>query len=197
MSLHCHYGIQKVLGIQIGYHGMNAANGFEPLHLTMEMVSDIHETGGTIIGTSRGPEEPAVKLEFLRRHGVSILFTIGGDGTQRGALKVHEEAKRQGYPLAIVGIPKTIDNDIQFVTRTFGFGTAVDAARAVIDVAHTEARAVFNGVGLVKLMGRDSGFIAAGAALASRRGEHHCLDPRTGRSRSTGPGACSPRSTIG
>ncbi len=176
MSLHCHYGIQRVYGIRYGYHGMNPANGHAPVELTVDAVSDIHETGGTIIGTSRGPEDPKVMVETLRGLGVNILFTVGGDGTQRGALKVYEEAKSQGYPLAVVGVPKTVDNDIQYVSRTFGFGTAVDAARSVIDIAHTEARAVLNGVGIVKLMGRDSGFIAAAATLAS--GEvNYCLIP--------------------
>lgn len=176
LSLHYVYGIRGVLGIRYGYHGMNPAHGFPPLELDAEMVSDIHEIGGTIIGTSRGPEDPKVMLEFLKAQGIGILFPVGGDGTQRGALAIYEEAQRQGYPLAVVGVPKTIDNDIQYVSRTFGYATSVDAARAMIDVAHTEARAVINGVGLVKLMGRDSGFIAAGATLAS--GEvNYCLIP--------------------
>ncbi|MBI5085638.1 MAG: ATP-dependent 6-phosphofructokinase [Acidobacteria bacterium] len=176
LSLHVHYGVRRVLGIRYGYHGMNPAHGFPPLELSVDDVSDIHEIGGTIIGTSRGPEDPRVMVEFLKTQGVQVLFPVGGDGTQKGALNIHEEAQRQGYPLAVAGVPKTIDNDIQFVSRTFGYGTAVDAARAVIDVAHTEARAVLNGVGLVKLMGRDSGFIATGAALAS--GEvNYCLIP--------------------
>lgn len=176
LSLRCHYGVPVVYGVRYGYHGLNPATPYPPVELTVDEVSDIHEIGGTVIGTSRGPQEPAAMLETLRRLGVNLLFAVGGDGTQRGALKLNEEARREGYELAVVGVPKTIDNDIQYVTQTFGFGTAVNAARAVIDVAHTEARAVLNGVGLVKLMGRDSGFIAAAAALAS--GEvNYCLIP--------------------
>jgi 6-phosphofructokinase 1 len=176
LTLRCHYGVGSVLGIRYGYHGLNPHYGLPPLDLTLELVSDIHETGGTIIGTSRGPQEPAAMLELLRRNGINMLFAIGGDGTQRGALALHQHARREAYELAVVGIPKTIDNDIQYVSRTFGFGTAVDAARGIIDVAHTEARAVLNGVGLVKVMGRDSGFIASGATLAS--GEvNYCLIP--------------------
>lgn len=176
LSLHRHYGIAGVLGIRYGYKGLNPVHGFAPVDLTVDAVSDIHEVGGTIIGTSRGPEDPKVMVDFLRSRGVRLLFPVGGDGTQRGAYKIHEEAVRQGYALAVVGVPKTIDNDIQYVSRTFGYGTAVEAARATIDVAHTEARAVFNGVGMVKLMGRDSGFIAVGASLAS--GEvNYCLIP--------------------
>jgi len=176
LSLYRHYGIAGVLGIRYGYKGLNPAHGFEPVELTIDAVSDIHEVGGTIIGTSRGPEDPKVMVDFLRSRGVRMLFPVGGDGTQRGAYQIHAEAVRQGYELAVVGVPKTVDNDIQFVSRTFGYGTAVEAARATIDVAHTEARAVFNGVGMVKLMGRDSGFIAVGATLAS--GEvNFCLIP--------------------
>lgn len=167
LELHYHYQVPSILGFQYGYHGLNPASGYPPIELEKEVVSDIHESGGTILGTSRGPQDPRVMVDYLKSLGVSILFTIGGDGTQRGAFAIHEEAQRQGYPLAVVGVPKTIDNDIQFVSRTFGFTTAVDDARHVIDRAHNEARAVINGIGLVKLMGRDSGFIAAAAALAS------------------------------
>lgn len=176
LSLASHYGVRDISGIRYGYHGLNPANGYAPIPLTVDDVSDIHETGGSILGTSRGPQEPAVMIEYLKSSGINMLFPIGGDGTQRGALKLHHQARAVGYPLAVIGIPKTIDNDIQYVSRTFGFSTAVDAARRVIDVAHNEARAVLNGVGLVKLMGRDSGFIAAGATLAS--GEvNYCLIP--------------------
>lgn len=167
LELHYHYQVPSILGFQYGYHGLNPASGYPPIELEKSVVSDIHESGGSILGTSRGPQDPRVMVDYLKSLGVCILFTIGGDGTQRGALAIHDEARRQDYPLAVVGVPKTIDNDIQFVSRTFGFTTAVADARDVIDRAHNEARAVINGVGLVKLMGRDSGFIAASAALAS------------------------------
>lgn len=176
LELHYHYGVPQVLGIRYGYHGLNPANGWPPMPLDLATVSDIHEAGGSILGTSRGPEDPAVMVNYLRQLGVQILFTLGGDGTQRGAFAIHEEALRQQYPLSVIGVPKTIDNDVQYVSRTFGFTTAVEEARAVIDGAHTEARAVLNGVGLVKLMGRDSGFIAAAATVAS--GEvNYCFIP--------------------
>jgi len=176
LSLRCLYGVERIYGIRYGYHGLNPANGFPPVELTPEDVSDIHELGGTILGTSRGPEDPEIMVRTLRELGVNLFFPIGGDGTQRGAYRIHEAACALGHPLAVVGVPKTIDNDILYVTRTFGYGTAINAARQVIDIAHTEARAVLNGIGLVKLMGRDSGFIAAGATLAS--GEvNYCLIP--------------------
>lgn len=176
LTLYHMYGVRTIHGFRYGYHGLNPANGYPPLALAPEMVSDIHEVGGTILGTSRGPEDKAVMVEYLRSLGVNILFTIGGDGTQQGSLQLQKEAARQGYELCVIGIPKTIDNDILYVSKTFGFDSAVDCARGVIDSAHTEARAVLNGIGLVRLMGRDSGFIAAGATLAS--GEvNYCLIP--------------------
>ncbi len=176
LTLHHLYGVRRIIGFRYGYHGMNPANEQPPVDLTPEIVSDIHETGGTILGTSRGPEKASVMVDCLQSLGVSILFTIGGDGTQQGSLKLQEEASARGFNLSVIGIPKTIDNDILYVSRTFGFNSAIDCARNVIDSAHTEARAVLNGIGLVRLMGRDSGFIAAGATLAS--GEvNYCLIP--------------------
>lgn len=176
LELHYHYGVSAVYGIRYGYHGLNPANGCAPMMLDLSTVSDIHEVGGSILGTSRGPEPPEVMVNYMRSERINVLFAIGGDGTQRGAYAIHQEAVRQNYPLSVVGIPKTIDNDIRCVSKTFGFTTAVEEARGVIDSAHTEARAVVNGIGLVKLMGRDSGFIAAAATLAS--GEvNYCLIP--------------------
>ncbi|MFN3324268.1 MAG: ATP-dependent 6-phosphofructokinase [Bryobacteraceae bacterium] len=161
------YGVRDVLGIRFGYQGMSPAATHEPIPLTHSLVSDIHKQGGTILGSSRGPVDPKLQVDFLEARRINVLFCIGGDGTQRGALAIHKEAQRRGYPLAVVGIPKTIDNDIQYVWRTFGYFTALDRARSVIESAHNEARSAVNGIGLVKLMGRHAGFVAAGAALAS------------------------------
>jgi len=118
LSLRCHYGVERIYGIRYGYHGLNPANGFPPVELTPEDVSDIHELGGTILGTSRGPEDPEIMVRTLRELGVNLFFPIGGDGTQRGAYRIHEAACALGHPLAVVGVPKTIDNDILYVTRT-------------------------------------------------------------------------------
>jgi len=107
-------------------------------------------------------------VDNLIARGVHILFTVGGDGTQRGAHDLYQEARKRGHALAVVGVPKTIDNDVGFVSRTFGFFSAVDEARRVIDCAHTEACSVPGGIGLVKLMGRHAGFITAGAVVASQ-----------------------------
>jgi 6-phosphofructokinase 1 len=162
------YGIQDVLGIRYGYQGLNSAAGLPPMKLTPEIVEDIHMEGGTILGSSRGNQPPAVMTDFLEKNRIDILFCVGGDGTQRGAHAIAEEVRKRGLPIAIVGIPKTIDNDILYVRSTFGFVTAVDRAREVLFCAHSEAHSFPNGIGLVRLMGRDSGFITAMATLASQ-----------------------------
>lgn len=147
---------------------MDPEAGAEPLALTCELVDDIHREGGTILGTSRGPVDPAAAVDNLARRNINILFTIGGDGTQRGALEISAEAARRGYPLAVVGVPKTIDNDVPFVSRSFGYLTAIEEAAKVLQCAHTECHSVHNGISIVKLMGREAGFIAAGATVASQ-----------------------------
>jgi 6-phosphofructokinase 1 len=162
------YGVKEVLGFRWGYQGLDPEHGAEPFVLTHELVDRIHLQGGTILGTSRGPVDKARAVENLIRRRVNILFAIGGDGTQRGAREFFEEAQRRGHALSVVGIPKTIDNDIPFVTRSFGFLTAVQEAAKVLQRAHTEASSVQNGIALVKLMGRHSGFLTAEATLASQ-----------------------------
>jgi 6-phosphofructokinase 1 len=167
-EMHHAYGVKEVLGFRWGYQGLDPEHGAEPLVLTDEMVDRIHLQAGTILGTSRGPVDKARAVENLIRRRVNILFTIGGDGTQRGARQFFEEAKRRGHALSVVGIPKTIDNDIPFVARSFGFLTAVEEATKVLQRAHTEARSVQNGIAVVKLMGRHAGFLTAEATVASQ-----------------------------
>jgi len=162
------YGVQEVYGFLYGYQGLDPNRGGEPMRLTAEFVDPIHRRGGTVLGTSRGPVDPAIAIDNLIRRGINMLFCVGGDGTQRGANALHHEAERRGYPLAVVGIPKTIDNDVGYVARTFGYLTAVQEVREILDCAHQEARSVFNGISLVKVMGRHAGFIAAGATIASQ-----------------------------
>jgi 6-phosphofructokinase 1 len=168
LELHHAYGVKEVLGFRGGYQGLDPKRGAEPIVLTKGFVDDIHKEGGTVLGTSRGPVDIGLAVDNLIRRRVDILFTIGGDGTQRGGYELFQEAKRRGHALAVVGIPKTVDNDVAFVTRTFGYLTAVQEAAGVICRAHTEARSVHNGIALVKLMGRHAGFIAAGATVASQ-----------------------------
>ena len=168
LELHHAYGVKEVLGFRGGYQGLDPARGAEPIALTPEFVDHIHKEGGTVLGTSRGPVDIGIAVENLIHRGVNILFTVGGDGTQRGGNDLFQEAKRRGHALAVVGIPKTVDNDVAFVTRTFGYLTAVQEAAQVLHRAHTEARSVENGIALVKLMGRHAGFIAGGATVASQ-----------------------------
>ncbi len=168
LELHLNYGVPEVLGIRYGYQGLNPAEGESPLRLTLDLVEDIHREGGTVLGTSRGPQDPTVMVDFLRDQGIDVLLCVGGDGTQRGAHAIAEEVRRRGLRIAVVGIPKTIDNDIEYCDPSFGFNTAVAEAQRVIDCAHAEAKGARNGIGLVKLMGRESGFIAAAATVASQ-----------------------------
>ena len=167
-ELHHGYGAPEVLGFRMGFQGLDPNVGLEPFVLNHTMVDEIHKHGGTLLGTSRGPVDIGAAVENLIRRKVDMLFCVGGDGTQRGAYALYEACKERGHPLSVVGIPKTIDNDISFVTRTFGYHTAVEEAHRVIDAAHTEARSVHNGIALVKLMGRHAGFIAAGATIVSQ-----------------------------
>lgn len=167
MVLWYRYGCRTILGIRYGYAGLVADSGNPPLELTPEAVEDIHKDGGTVLGSSRGPQDPARIVDFLVANKIDILFAIGGDGTQRGALAIAGEIEKRGLNIAIVGVPKTIDNDISYTERTFGFETAVAMSQVPISSAHMEAKGVQNGIGLVKLMGRESGFVAAHATLAS------------------------------
>jgi 6-phosphofructokinase 1 len=166
MELHFLYGVRRIYGFCNGYQGFIPKYKRPVLELTPQYVSQINEHGGTILGTSRGEQDPAEVVDCLERMGVNVLFVIGGDGTLRGGQAIAQEVEARGAKIAVVGIPKTIDNDIMFIDQSFGFQTAFSVAGDVIQTAHTEAKASPNGVGLVKLMGRHSGFIACYAALA-------------------------------
>jgi 6-phosphofructokinase 1 len=166
MELSYRYGVKKILGVQYGYRGFIKEHGLPPVVLTPDLVKGIHEMGGSILGSSRGPQDTAAIVDWLAANGVSVLFAIGGDGTLRGAGDIFEEIKKRGLDIAVVGVPKTIDNDIAYVEKTFGLETAFAVAAEAIRSAHTEAVGAPNGIGLVKVMGRYSGFIAANAALA-------------------------------
>ncbi|MBE3064454.1 MAG: ATP-dependent 6-phosphofructokinase [Spirochaetes bacterium] len=166
MELHYRYGVRSVLGIRYGYRGFIPKYGYDPILLTPDMVKGIHENGGSFLSSSRGEQDTGEVVDFLQKTGISLLFTIGGDGTLRGAHEIAEEVKRRKLAIAVIGIPKTIDNDISFVERTFGLETAFSIASESIRAAHTEAIGAPFGIGIVKVMGRMSGYIAANAALA-------------------------------
>jgi 6-phosphofructokinase 1 len=167
MQLWHRYGCRYIEGIRGGYLGLShdKVNNFNGL--TPDDVEQIHTQGGTILGTSRGSPPTEEMADSLIAKGINMLFAIGGDGTMRGAAALTREFTKRGAKIAVIGIPKTIDNDIPWVRRTFGFETAVSIAVEAVKAAHVEAECVFNGIGLVKLMGRESGYIAANATLAS------------------------------
>jgi 6-phosphofructokinase 1 len=170
------YRVPTVFGFRFGYQGLSPHYAHTPLELDPEFVDDIDENGGTILGSSRGPQDIGEMVDTLDRMNVSILFAIGGDGTLKGARRIAQEVLRRGLKIAVVGIPKTIDNDISYIERTFGFETAVSEARKAIYAAHIEAKSAFHGTGLVKLMGRNSGFIATASTLANSD-VNFCLIP--------------------
>ncbi|MDQ0288221.1 ATP-dependent 6-phosphofructokinase [Oligosphaera ethanolica] len=175
-TLYYVYGVDNIFGIQYGYSGLVPSFGLKPISLTPDVVDAIHTTGGTILGSSRGEQSTEEIVRTLDRLNINILFTIGGDGTQRGAHDIAVELKKRNLPISVVGIPKTIDNDLNFMDKTFGFETAVQETGPIISCAHNEAKGAFNGIGLVRLMGRDSGFIAANASLANSL-VNFCLIP--------------------
>jgi 6-phosphofructokinase 1 len=160
------YGVAEVYGFRFGYAGLVDSSALTPIELTTRRVSQIHEVGGTVLGSSRGPQPVVEMVDTLERLGIQLLFTIGGDGTLRGAHSIVEEIQRKELKIAVVGVPKTIDNDISYIDMSFGFDTAVEAARQATRAAYVEASCHRSGIGLVKLMGRDSGFIASFATLA-------------------------------
>ena len=170
------YGVKTIYGIRYGYAGLSPRFGYTPLMLNPDVVDTIHSQGGTILGSSRGQQPTEEIVDTLVRMNINVLFCIGGDGSLRCAGDVAEECKRRGLKISVVGIPKTIDNDLQFVGRSFGFETAVATASGIIGLAHVEAKGTPHGIGLVKLMGRDSGFIAA-AATAANPVVNFCLIP--------------------
>ncbi|XP_058074101.1 ATP-dependent 6-phosphofructokinase 3-like isoform X1 [Magnolia sinica] len=164
-GLHHMYGVSKILGIEGGFRGFYSRN---TISLTPKFVNDIHKRGGTILGTSRGGHDTSKIVDSIQDRGINQVYIIGGDGTQKGASAIYEEIERRGLKVVVAGIPKTIDNDIAVIDKSFGFDTAVEEAQRAINAAHVEAESIENGLGVVKLMGRYSGFIAMYATLASR-----------------------------
>lgn len=176
LSLFYHYEVKTVFGFRYGFEGLTYRHGHPAIDLNPDTVRNIHKEGGTILGSSRGPQDITEMVDTLERMNIGILFTIGGDGTLRGARAIAEEIGKRGLKTSVIGIPKTIDNDISHVDVSFGFDTAVSEARTAIYSAHNEAVGARNGIGLVKLMGRASGFIASYATI-SNNDVNFCLIP--------------------
>ncbi|MBC18280.1 ATP-dependent 6-phosphofructokinase [Pseudodesulfovibrio profundus] len=166
MEAHHNYGIRSVIGIRNGFRGFIPEYGYDLVDLTLDRVADIHHLGGTILGSSRGIQDATVIVDSLERLNINVLLVIGGDGSMRAAQEIVNEISKRRKKISVIGIPKTIDNDINFITRSFGFDTAVEKATEAIQCAHVEATGVDMGIGLVKLMGREAGFIASQATLA-------------------------------
>lgn len=166
MEAHHAYHVPSIVGIPYGLEGFIPRYKHKLHELSTAMVADVHRFGGTMLGSSRGPQDPEEIVDTLERSNINALFIIGGDGTMKAAQAICREVKARGLKIAVIGVPKTIDNDISFIPQSFGFETAVFKATEAIECAHTEATGTPNGIGLVKLMGRESGFIAAQATLA-------------------------------
>ncbi|MDD5070135.1 MAG: ATP-dependent 6-phosphofructokinase [Candidatus Omnitrophica bacterium] len=178
-SLWFDYGVKTIYGFRYGYKGLTKSSEFPPLKLDLEVVDEIHTKGGTILSSSRGNQDIAEMVQTLQDYGIKILFTIGGDGTLRGAQALAQYIKDNNLDISIVAVPKTIDNDINYIQLSFGFQTAVEAAYRIIESAHIEAKGAPNGVGLIKLMGRHSGSIACHATLSDIN-VNYCLIPEVG-----------------
>jgi len=162
------YGVTRISGIRYGYRGFLPESQYGVKQLDPDTVDDIHKLGGTFLGSARGGGREVIKIvDTMEKLNLNMLFTIGGDGTQRGTMDIAEEIDKRRLKIALIGIPKTVDNDFALIDRSFGFNTAVSKAVEVVAAAHMEAASSINGIGLVKVMGRDSGFIAAHTALAS------------------------------
>lgn len=175
--LYYRYGVKKIRGFRFGFKGFFPESGYDTIDLTPANVDDIHKLGGSFLGTSRGGGNRVSDIvDSVESLGINMLFIIGGDGTQRGSLDIANEIEKRGLKVAVVGIPKTVDNDLLFIDRSFGFETAVERATEAVTSIHMEAFSQINGIGLVKLMGRESGFIATATAIASHE-TNFCLIP--------------------
>ncbi|MBP5284348.1 MAG: ATP-dependent 6-phosphofructokinase [Treponema sp.] len=171
------YGVKRIRGFRFGFKGFFSDSGFDTVELNPRLVDDIHKIGGSFLGTSRGGGNRVSDIvDAVESLNINMLFIIGGDGTQRGSLDIAREIEKRGLKVAVVGIPKTVDNDLEFIDRSFGFETAVQKAKEAVTAIHMEAVSQVNGIGLVKLMGRESGFIATATALASHE-TNFCLIP--------------------
>ncbi|MGM0440622.1 MAG: ATP-dependent 6-phosphofructokinase [Chlamydiota bacterium] len=176
MQLHYKYGVKRILGVRYGFKGLDPNTEFKPITLSPDDVSKIHEMGGTYLGTSRGAVSTDLMVDTLEKYGVNMLFCLGGDGSQRGLHALQQTIEKRGLNIATIGLPKTIDNDISYVYKTFGIDSAVTVAKEAVRCAHSEAESAYNGIGLVKVMGRHAGYIAAMTTLANMD-VNFCLIP--------------------
>lgn len=166
MELFYRYGVKDIAGIKYGFRGLIPECGHEMIRLSPEIVKDITHIGGSILSCSRGHQDIDKIIKSLVDSRIDILFCIGGDGTMRALQEITAGIMKRDLKIAVVGIPKTIDNDLSLIQKSFGFDTAIAQTVHAIRCAHVEAKGALNGIGLIKIMGRLSGHIAANAALA-------------------------------
>lgn len=166
MELFYRYGVKDIVGIKYGFRGFIPEYGYKPVPLMPDMVKDITSIGGSILSCSRGHQDVNLIIDSLARENIDILFCIGGDGTMRAVQEIASGVMKRKSKIAVIGIPKTIDNDLNLIQKSFGFDTAIEETVSAIRCAHVEAKGAVNGIGLIKIMGRYSGHIAANAALA-------------------------------
>src|SRR5216683_250430 len=157
----CFHYEDEFVGFLEGWRGLLEDKS---MPLDLSSVGGILPRGGTILRTSR--TNPAKKpdgldkcIATLEKHNIDALIAIGGDDTLSVAQKLHEKGVK------VVGVPKTIDNDLAGTDYTFGFDTAVNIATEAIDRVHTTAEA-HNRVMVVEVMGRDAGWIAMYSGIA-------------------------------
>ncbi|BAT74744.1 hypothetical protein VIGAN_01249100 [Vigna angularis var. angularis] len=160
------YGVKNIVGIPFGYRGFSDKELTE-VPLSRKVVQNIHLSGGSLLGVSRGGPAVSDIVDSLEERGINVLFVLGGNGTHAGANAIHHECCKRRLKVSVIGVPKTIDNDILLMDKTFGFDTAVEEAQRAINSAYIEAHSAYHGIGVVKLMGRSSGFIAMQASLSS------------------------------
>lgn len=164
------YGVKRISGIRFGFKGLLPDYHFDVMPLNPTVVDACHKTGGTILGTSRGGGTRVVEIvDGIERLNLNILFVIGGDGTQKGALEIAKEIERRKLCISVVGIPKTVDNDLSFIQKSFGFDTAVVKASEAVAAARMEAQSQINGIGLVKLMGGNQALLQRTPPLRATR----------------------------
>jgi 6-phosphofructokinase 1 len=176
MSLHYNYAAAEIWGIQWGYKGFYTDVEKNWIKLESKDIKNIHKVGGTVLGSSRGGFDADKILDELVKREINQVYLIGGDGTHRGMNILMKRAIERKNVIAFIGIPKTIDNDIPIIDHSFGFNTACEVAERMVEAGYCEAISAVNGVGLIKLMGRYSGFIARNAALSNQNVDF-CLVP--------------------
>ena len=188
-----HYRVAHIYGFRNGYAGLTPKHRERVVELDLHAVRDINNDGGTILGSSRGDQDPGEMVDTLVELGIDVLFVIGGDGSMRGAMKLTSVIDERGLDIAVIGIPKTIDNDLPYTDQSFGFQTAFAQATEFIASVFVESQAAENGVGIVKLMGRHSGFIACYAALSNNDADFVLIPEVPVRARRAGRGAAPRR----